>query len=151
MLKWILLVVLVGLVFCGISVYRDRTEGRRQAEMLRRLRASSMYDGLYSLLKSLPETAIERVTVRTEGVDIVLLNGKRRTYDFRQHRMDPLKPDLLLVLTQAIAVDVPILQDRSYYSFEPPARRDPEPRYSYVIRHNRKDYLLRAMRNGEVR
>ena len=122
-------------------------KSRRQRDLLiNRLRTSAMYSEIHQLLADLPAELIETLILRQQDITVKLLNGQSITYDFQSHHIDPLNPDTLLVMAQAVLIDLPVLQDTRYYTCLMPGRRDTRPRYIYTMRHNRKDYLLRSMR-----
>ena len=120
----IALILLIA-ALCLVVLWRIRRIRRRQAYFVSRVRASDMYGHLYPLLLRCSRRSVESIAIRPESVCIRLYSPAGRTllYTFDKHGFDPLEPDTLLALAQAVAVDLPLLQDRARYTFR--TRTDP--------------------------
>lgn len=144
----IALILLIA-ALCLVVLWRIRRIRRRQAYFVSRVRASDMYGHLYPLLLRCSRRSVESIAIRPESVCIRLYSPAGRTllYTFDKHGFDPLEPDTLLALAQAIAVDLPLLQDRARYTFR--TRTDPGVNgirvtwYEYMITTDYKDSMLR--------
>ena len=144
----IALILLIA-ALCLVVLWRIRRIRRRQAYYVSRVRASDMYGHLYPLLLRCSRRSVESITIRPESVCIRLYRPAGRTllYTFDKHGFDPLEPDTLLALAQAVAVDLPLLQDRNRYTFR--TRTDPGVNgirvtwYEYMITTDYKDSMLR--------
>ena len=88
------------------------------------------------------------MVLRQQDINIRLLDGHSYCYDYRAHQADPLSVQALKVMSQAVLIDMPRLQDERYYRHTVPSRRSGSPVYAYTMRHERKDYLLRSMLHG---
>lgn len=134
---------------CLLVLWRIRRERRRQAYYVSRVRSSDMYGHLYPLLLRCSRRSVESITIRPESVCIRLYRPAGRTllYTFDKHGFDPLEPDTLLALAQAVAVDFPLLQDRARYTFR--THTDAQVNgiqttwYDYMITTAYKDSMLR--------
>lgn len=139
-----LLAVVAAFVFL---LARMRRSGKEQLELMQRIRSSRVYEGLYPMLCQCGDRPIDEVIIHPEGVTVSLLCAQRLHYGFEEHGIDPLSPDSLLALAQAVVLDLPALQDSLYYQYEPRKERLPGGErvtfYTYTLRHDRKDYLLR--------
>ena len=144
----IALVLLIA-ALCLVILWRIRRIRRRQAYYVSRVRSSDMYGHLYPLLLRCSRRSVESIAIRPESVCIRLYSPAGRTllYTFDKHGFDPLEPDTLLALAQAVAVDLPLLQDRARYTFR--TRTDPGVNgirvtwYEYMITTDYKDSMLR--------
>ena len=144
----IALILLIA-ALCLVVLWRIRRIRRRQAYYVSRVRASDMYGHLYPLLLRCSRRSVESIAIRPESVCIRLYSPAGRTllYTFDRHGFDPLEPDTLLALAQAVAVDLPLLQDRARYTFR--TRTDPGVNgirvtwYEYMITTDYKDSMLR--------
>ena len=144
----IALILLIA-ALCLVVLWRIRRIRRRQAYYVSRVRASDMYGHLYPLLLRCSRRSVESIAIRPESVCIRLYSPAGRTllYTFDKHGFDPLEPDTLLALAQAVAVDLPLLQDRARYTFR--TRTDPGVNgirvtwYEYMITTDSKDSMLR--------
>lgn len=144
----IALILLIA-ALCLVVLWRIRRIRRRQAYFVSRVRASDMYGHLYPLLLRCSRRSVESIAIRPESVCIRLYSPAGRTllYTFDKHGFDPLEPDTLLALAQAVAVDLPLLQDRARYTFR--TRTDPGVNgirvtwYEYMITTDYKDSMLR--------
>ena len=144
----IALILLIA-ALCLVVLWRIRRIRRRQAYYVSRVRASGMYGHLYPLLLRCSRRSVESIAIRPESVCIRLYSPAGRTllYTFDKHGFDPLEPDTLLALAQAVAVDLPLLQDRARYTFR--TRTDPGVNgirvtwYEYMITTDYKDSMLR--------
>lgn len=145
------LIVLILLVaaLCLFILWRIRRVHRRQAYYVSRVRASDMYGHLYPLLLRCSRRSVESIAIRPESVCIRLYNPAGRTllYTFDKHGFDPLEPDTLLALALAVAVDLPLLQDRARYTFRtctaPGVNGIRTTWYEYMITTDYKDSMLR--------
>ncbi len=144
----IALILLIA-ALCLVVLWRIRRIRRRQAYYVSRVRASDMYGHLYPLLLRCSRRSVESIAIRPESVCIRLYSPAGRTllYTFDKHGFDPPEPDTLLALAQAVAVDLPLLQDRARYTFR--TRTDPGVNgirvtwYEYMITTDYKDSMLR--------
>ena len=148
-MSWAVWTAIGAAVILAAVLLHLRRAARRRDVLIRRLRTSAMYEEIHSLLSGLETDILETLILDRNGITLKLLDGRSMTYDYRAHRVDPLSDDTLLVMAQSVLYDLPSLQNERYYTCLTPRRRDPEPRYIYTMRHNRKDYLLRSMR-GQV-
>ena len=134
---------------CLLVLWRIRRERRRQAYYVSRVRSSDMYGHLYPLLLRCSRRSVESIAIRPESVCIRLYNPAGRTllYTFDKHGFDPLEPDTLLALALAVAVDLPLLQDRARYTFRtrtaPGVNGIRTTWYEYMITTDYKDSMLR--------
>ena len=144
----IALILLVA-ALCLVLLWHIRRVRRRQAYYVSRVRASDMYGHLYPLLLRCSRRSVESIAIRPESVCIRLYNPAGRTllYTFDKHGFDPLEPDTLLALALAVAVDLPLLQDRTRYTLRtctaPGVNGIPTPWYDYMITTDYKDSMLR--------
>lgn len=154
MMPYVLLGVLLLAGLAAALAYLVLLRGRqqRQRELLRRLRSSNMYAGVYALFRGCERRYVERVELRPEEVVVVFLRpeGDTQRYVFDDHGIDPLGPEMLYALAQAAAVDVPCLQDGLYYRFDVRTLTTLAGRrvryYTYTMKEKRKDYLLHSIR-----
>ena len=147
---WIVLCLLAAAA-AVLLVLRARKEQAQASLMLERMRASALFREVSAQLHRLRPDHIERLSLQPEQLDVLMLDGSSLCFRFMEHRFDPLQPGPLLALTQAIALELPDLQDPSFYTFEEAPRRTHEVWYRYTMRHDRKDYLLRQLRGRELR
>ena len=144
----IALILLVA-ALCLVLLWHIRRVRRRQAYYVNRVRASDMYGHLYPLLLRCSRRSVESIAIRPESVCIRLYNPAGRTllYTFDKHGFDPLEPDTLLALALAVAVDLPLLQDRARYTFRtrtaPGVNGIRTTWYEYMITTDYKDSMLR--------
>ena len=144
----IALILLVA-ALCLVLLWHIRRVRRRQAYYVSRVRASDMYGHLYPLLLRCSRRSVESIAIRPESVCIRLYNPAWRTllYTFDKHGFDPLEPDTLLALALAVAVDLPLLQDRARYTFRtrtaPGVNGIRTTWYEYMITTDYKDSMLR--------
>lgn len=147
---WIFLLALLLLGACVLWLRHLRRDREMQHELIRRMQGSRMYQGLHDMLMKVPREYLEHITIRPEEVCAETLDGKRYRYVFEQHDMDPIRPEALLTLAQAVAFDVPEVQDSTFFAFRRDDTRTPAgdviPSYSYLLRPRRKNYLIRAMK-----
>lgn len=123
----------------------------REATLMARMRSSAMYGRLYPVLVKCGQCCVERIIIRPEEVRIVLYKPMNREYrfNFEAHGLDPVdRPQALRALSQAIALDVPVLADSSKYYFSThTAPRDGGGSYhwyEYAVQIDYKDRMLRA-------
>ena len=141
--------ILLLAALCLAALGRIRAVRRHQAYCVSRVRASDMYGHLYPLLLRCRSRRVESIAIRAESVCIRLCSPAGRTllYTFDRHGFDPLEPESLLALAQAVAVDLPILQDRTRYTFrthtDPGANGIRITWYDYMITTRYKDSMLR--------
>lgn len=141
--------ILMVAVLCLVLLWHIRRIRRRQAYYVSRVRASDMYGHLYPLLLRCSRRSVESIAIRPESVCIRLYNPAGRTllYTFDKHGFDPLEPDTLLALALAVAVDLPLLQDRARYTFRtrtaPGVNGIRTTWYEYMITTDYKDSMLR--------
>ena len=146
---WLVLIVLVCLA-CLISLLKIYRERKRQASLVRKIRATELYGHLYPLLIRCDRHCVESVELRAGEMVIrtCLPAGRCLRYDFERHGFDLLPPDPLYALAQAVAVDMPTLRDQERYHFRTHTLQKPsggrERWYEYVIRIGCKDDILRA-------
>ena len=144
----IALILLVA-ALCLVLLWHIRRVRRRQAYYVSRVRSSDMYGHLYPLLLRCSRRSVESIAIRPESVCIRLYNPAGRTllYTFDKHGFDPLEPDTLLALALAVAVDLPLLQDRTRYTFRtctaPGVNGIRVTWYEYMITTDYKDSMLR--------
>ena len=146
---------IVTLVLCvaGLSalvlmlIQRHR---HRQAYYVERIRSSDLYGHLYPLLLRCNRRCVESISLRMDVVCIRLYKPAGRTllYTFDRHGFDPLQPEYLYALAQAIAVDLPLLRDHTRYTFsthqEVRANGLKADWYEYMITTDYKDSMIRA-------
>lgn len=146
-LAWVLCAALAAWL-----LNRAHRKQARQCELLRRLRSSGMYAGIYALFRSCEGRYVERMILRSEEVSVVFLQPEGDTvhYVFDEHGVDPLNEEMLHALAQAAAIDVPCLRDSLYYRYDVQTLTSPagvkQRWYTFTIRQKRKDYLLHAIR-----
>lgn len=149
-----LLIIVITLVLAGCVaalVWMRKTREKQQL-IVRRLRSSGMYAGVYALLLSCRDSHVESVTLTAEEVTVILLHpqGKTLRYRFEDHGTDALTPVTLSALAQAAQMDLPCLRDNRYYAFhrlwEDVGPAEKRRYFQYTIRQDRKDYLLHAIR-----
>ena len=123
----------------------------REATLMARMRSSAMYGRLYPVLVKCGQCCVERIIIRPEEVRIVLYKPMNREYrfNFEAHGLDPVdRPQALRALSQAIALDVPVLADPAKYYFSThTAPRDGGGNYhwyEYAVQIAYKDQMLRA-------
>lgn len=146
------LIALVALVciLCAAGLASILKRRRAQEELVRRVRTSELYGHLYPFLTRCREQCVESVTLRTDGVYIRLYKpaGRALNYTFDKHDMDPMQPQYLYALAQAVAVELPLLQDSTRYTFrtctEPLTTGQKATYYEYTITTDYKDSMLRA-------
>lgn len=153
--------ILLGAVVCmgaaALVLQGLKKQQRRQRELMRRLRSSGMYAGIYALFRSCGERHVERMELRPEGITVMFLvpRGDTVRYVFDEHGIDPMGPELLGALAQAAAVDVPCLRDALYYRYKENTLSLPgggrERWYAYEMKEGRKDYLLHVMEEKNTR
>lgn len=145
----IVLVVLVALLCTAVllSILRRR---KAQDELVRQVRSSNLYGHLYPLLLRCRSRCVESITLRTDSVCIRLYKPASRTllYTFDKHDMDPLSPEHLYALAQAVAIELPLLRDSARYTFRTCTEQLPAggkgTYYEYIITTDYKDSMLRA-------
>ncbi len=148
----VMIAAAVTLAGCVAALVWMRRARDKQQLMVRRLRSSGMYAGVYELFLSCRDSHVESVTLTTQEVSVTLLQpqGKTLRYRFEDHGTDALTPGTLSALAQAAQMDLPCLRDGRYYAFRPlweDAGAGQKRRYyRYTIRQDRKDYLLHAIR-----
>lgn len=152
---WVFALVVAALAACLVWARRLQKEKKRQQAMVARLRASRVYRGVYEMLSALPQRDVERVEIRPEALRVFLLpRSEKKSYEFDRHGIDPLQPGPLLALAQAVAMDLPGVTEKAYYAFRTEHDYLPSGKetiwYSYTLRPERKNYLLRAMREGRT-
>lgn len=134
------------------------TRQHREATLMARMRSSAMYGRLYPVLVKCGQCCVERIIIRPEEVRIVLYKPMNREYrfNFEAHGLDPVdRPQALRALSQAIALDVPVLADPAKYYFSThTAPRDGGGSYhwyEYAVQIAYKDQMLRAWYDqGEI-
>lgn len=132
------------------ALMRIHLHHKKQKEHVRRQRSSDLYGHLYPLLLRCNKRCVESITIRTDAVCIRLYRPAGRTllYTFEKHGFDALSQDAVYALAQAIAVDLPLLQDRDRYTFTPHAEALPSGDkgywYEYMITTDYKDSMIRA-------
>ncbi len=145
----IALVILVCLL-CAAGLAGIIRRRRAQEALVRRVRASQLYGHLYPLLIRCREQCVESVTLRTDGVYIRLYKpaGQALNYTFDKHDIDPMQPQYLYALAQAVAVELPLLRDGARYAFrtrtDTLATGEKITYYEYTITTDYKDSMLRA-------
>lgn len=148
---WLFLLAIAALLVCVGLIRRMQRQRAQQQRMKERMRSSRMYAGLGLMLRSLPVDYIERVDVRQQGVTVLLLGGKQARYLFEEHDTDDVRPDAMPILAQAVATDLPAVQDTDYFKLHRIKNSTPggEPiiSYIYTLNPSRKNYLLRAMKD----
>ncbi len=148
----VMIAVAVALAGCIAALVWMRKAREKQQLMVRRLRSSGMYAGVYAMFLSCRDSHVESVTITAEEVSITLLHpqGKTLRYRFEAHGTDVLTPGTLSALAQAAQMDLPCLRDNRYYTFrrlwEDIGAAEKRRYYQYTIRQDRKDYLLHAIR-----
>ena len=147
LMGWIILVLLIGCAVCVVLLLRLRKEKQTQQLIMQRMRQSGTYRSVLSMVRRENPDLLEQVLLSPEQVELVLLGGSHRLWRFSEHQTDPLQPGPLLAMTQALAMDCPTLQDEAYYTFTAVSEKQGGPRYCYTMRHDRKDYLLRMLRD----
>lgn len=121
---------------------------KRQELMQERIRTSETYRCLKPLLERCRTLRVERVTLRPEAVTVALYDpaGKTLRCRFEEHGLDPVSPEPLLALAQAVAVDLPMLGDNQRYFFKvyrEEAGDETLRWYEYMIQPDYKDSILR--------
>lgn len=150
-MEFVLLAVLVCMGVALLLLHGLRKKQQRQRELVRRLRSSGMYAGIYALFCQCNERHVERMELRPEGITVMFLipRGDTVRYVFDEHGIDPVGPEMLGAMAQAASVDVPCLRDTLYYGYEEHAIPLPgggrERWYAYEMKEKRKDYLLQAI------
>ena len=148
----ILILSLVCLLACAVLTLRLNAARSRQREMVARIRNSELYGHLYPVLRRSGERYIETIDVRPDMLTIRFLTppGDTVSIVYDEIGADPLEPQPLYALAQAISVDLPFLQDSSGYEFIVRSTARPDGAsvrwYTYNIRHDYKDSLLRTAR-----
>jgi len=149
---YLVIIAAMGLAGCIVALVWMRKTREKQQLMVRRLRSSGMYAGVYALFLSCRDSHVESVTLTADEVSITLLHpqGKTLRYRFEEHGTDALMPGTLSALAQAAQMDLPCLRDNRYYAFrrlwEDVGAVEKRRYYQYSIRQDRKDYLLHAIR-----
>lgn len=147
-----MLIGLIALVcaLCAAVLVSIFLRRRAQEDLVRRVRTSDLYGHLYPLLTRCRNHCVESITLRTEGVCIRLYKPAGHTlhYTFDKHDMDPMPPEYLFALTQAVAVELPLLRDSTRYTLRTCTEQLPTGRkatyYEYTITTGYKDSMLRA-------
>ena len=158
MTGWIIAGVIVVLAVLYLLRRRLMARQQREATLMARMRSSAMYGRLYPVLVKAGQCCVERIIIRPEEVRIVLYKPMNREYrfNFEAHGLDPVdRPQALRALSQAIALDVPVLADPSKYYFSThTAPRDGGGNYhwyEYAVQIAYKDQMLRAWYDqGEI-
>ena len=142
-----------ALLLAALYLLRRRLTARqrREATIMERMRSSQMYGRLYPVLVKCSQCCVERIIIRPEEVRIILYKPMNREYrfDFEAHGLDPVdRPAALRALSQAIALDVPVLADPAkYYYSTHSSPRDGGGSYhwyEYAVQIDYKDQMLRA-------
>ena len=147
--------IIAGAVLLLTALYLVRRmltrRQQREATLMARMRSSAMYGRLYPVLVKCSQCCVERIIIRPEEVRIVLYKPMNREYrfNFEAHGLDPVdRPEALRALSQAIALDVPVLGDPAkYYVSTHTAPRDGGGNYhwyEYAVQVAYKDMMLRA-------
>lgn len=141
----LILAAVCALILFGIIQHR-----RKQEYLVKRVRSSDLYGHLYPLLLRCNRRCVESIALKTDSVCIRLYKPAGRTllYTFEKHGFDPLKEEYLYALAQAVAVDLPLLQDSARYTFH--TRTEIRSNglkadwYEYMITTDYKDSMIRA-------
>lgn len=155
MTEAIIILVVLALAVCGAVLMRIHLHHRRQKEYVRRLRSSDLYGHLYPLLLRCNRRCVESIAIRADAVCIRLYRPAGRTllYTFDRHGFDPLEQESVYALAQAIAVDLPLLQERERYTFNTHVIPLPSGQkgywYEYMITADYKDSMIRAEYMGK--
>ena len=151
MTGWIIAGALVLLAALYLLRRRLTERQRREATLMARMRSSAMYARLYPVLVKCSQCCVERIIIRPEEIRIVLYKPMNREYrfNFEAHGLDPVdRPAALRALSQAIALDVPVLADPAkYYISTHSSPRDGGGSYhwyEYAVQIDFKDRMLRA-------
>lgn len=146
----LLIAIGIALIVCVLMHVVLGRRRRRQEELVRRIRSTDLYGHLYPLLLRCNKRCVESITVRPDAVCIRLYRPTGRTlnYTFDKHGFDAPAPAALYALAQAVAVDLPLLRDRSRYTFathqETMDNGQPLRWYTYMITTDYKDAMNRA-------
>lgn len=148
---WLILALAAAAALLWLLRRQIKDHHDRETVLLERVRTSALYTRIYPILEKSALCCIEQVVIRGEELRIVLykpMNYVTR-FVFEEHGLDPVdQPATLKALAHAIAVDVPVLSDRSKFFFlERSAPRDIGGRdiwYEYNVQPDYKDQMLRA-------
>lgn len=145
-----IVLIIAAVLLCAAILLRIMLVRRREREFVRRIRSSDLYGHLYPLLLRCSRHYVESIAIRPEALLIRHFRpaGYRLSYNFDQHGFDPLEPDALYALAQAVAVDLPLLRDNAHYEFRTHIQMTDNGEkfrwYEYMIRTEYKDLMARA-------
>ncbi|MBR3494041.1 MAG: hypothetical protein IKH38_01310 [Clostridia bacterium] len=152
---WAALAFFVALVIVAL---RMREKRQREEELVARVRDSSLYACLYPILMQYSQAMIEQLAVREDEVFLRMMRpGREVHFHFETQGFDPPSPAARLALAQAIAQDLPGLQEPARYVFSSHRHELPNGErsvwYDYVLTVAEKSRLLnlpsRRSRVGE--
>ena len=152
---WAALAFFVALVIVAL---RMREKRQREEELVTRVRDSSLYACLYPILMQYSQAMIEQLAVREDEVFLRMMRpGREVHFHFETQGFDPPSPAARLALAQAIAQDLPGLQEPARYVFSSHRHELPNGErsvwYDYVLTVAEKSRLLnlpsRRSRVGE--
>lgn len=147
---WLFLIAAIALAACILLIKRMQADQQQQKKMRERMRSSRMYAGLGLMLMQTPKEYVERVDIRPEGVTVLLLGGQQLRYLFEEHNSDNVKPDSMVILAAAVATDLDVVQDTEYFKLHRHTETTPDGKpvtcYTYILHPQRKNYLLRLMK-----
>lgn len=147
---WLWLLLFVCAVVCVLLMQKLYREKQRQKALINRMRKSEIYGHLYPQLVRCNARHVETLIVRPSGLAIRFLQpvGDTLRCSFDALGFDDMDQVPLYALTQAIAADMPILQDKSHYRLltHHEKHMDGEPWlwYEYAIQTRYKDQLMRT-------
>lgn len=142
--------VIAVVIVCALLLFLIIHHSRKQDHQVERIRSSDLYGHLYPLLLRCNRRCVESIAIRTTSVQVRLFNPAGRTllYTFDKHGFDPVPQEYLHALSQAVAMDLPLLRDNTCYTYHTYTETLPNgvrsKWYEYMITTDYKDSLTRA-------
>ena len=144
----LMMLCLLALIALGVAAVKLRRYYSSQALLQERIRQSEAYLCVRPLLERCRTLRVERITLRPDRVVVTLFDppGRKLQCVFEEHGLDSMEPVPLAALAQAVAAELPMLQDSQRYFFKS-YREDAGGIilrwYEYMIQPAYKDRVLR--------